>query len=244
MNLRVMTFNIQHGEDHVQMLKGEPPALNFQQVADVIRRFQPDIIGLNEVRDRGAAADYREQTKIIADLLGYEHYYFAKAIDFGGDGPYGNAIISRFPMRAARPVHIPDPQFRTQDGYYETRCVLKAEFDAPARFDVLIAHFGLNPSEHRNAVATVMELLETRGAPVVFMGDLNMTPDNPVLAPLYAAMNDTGALLPPGAKSFPSEAPTEKIDYIFATREFHAERADIPQIVASDHCPYVADLTL
>ena len=57
-------------------------------------------------------------------------------------------------------------------------------------------------------------------------------------------MNDTGALLPPGAKSFPSEAPTEKIDYIFATREFHAERADIPQIVASDHCPYVADLTL
>ena len=89
-----------------------------------------------------------------------------------------------------------------------------------------------------------MELLETRGAPVVFMGDLNMTPDNPALAPLFSTMNDTGALLPPGAKSFPSEAPTEKIDYIFATREFHAERADIPQIVASDHCPYVADLTL
>lgn len=244
MKLRVMTFNIQHGEDHVQKLKGETPTLNFQQIANVIRQFEPDIIGLNEVRDRGAAADYREQTKIIADQLGYEHFYFAKAVDFGGDGPYGNAIISRFPMRAARPVHIPDPQFRTAAGYYETRCVLKAEFDAPARFDVLITHFGLNPSEHRNAVSTVMELLETRNAPVILMGDLNMTPDNPALAPLFSAMDDTGALLPPGAKSYPSEAPAEKIDYIFATREFRAERADILQIVASDHCPCVADLTM
>ena len=93
MNLRVMTFNIQHGEDHVQMLKGEPPALNFQQVADVIRRFQPDIIGLNEVRDRGAAADYREHIAYPASYKYTQHKpYEGYAVSYGAGLEHAAAV--------------------------------------------------------------------------------------------------------------------------------------------------------
>ncbi len=243
MNIRFMTYNIQHGMDHARYLKDRVHVIDLGLTAKVISRYKPDIVGLNEVRDRGAHAEYREQTREMADRLGYEHCYFAKAVDMG-DGPYGNAILSRFPMRSAVTVPIPDPMFRPEKRGFETRCILKAEFEAPARFDVLISHFGLNPAEQRNAVATLLELTETRQAPVVFMGDLNMEPDDPTLAPVFRALHDAAALLPPDTKSFPSEKPQIKIDYIFASDEFRAAAAEIPQAVASDHCPHIADLSL
>ena len=53
----------------------------------------------------------------------------AKAIDFGGKNPYGNAIISRYPIDEVRTVIIPDPEVKGYDGYYETRCVLVAKIN-------------------------------------------------------------------------------------------------------------------
>lgn len=241
MNLRVMTYNIQHGVDHARAMLGEREPLNLPQIAEVIRRFHPDIVGLNEVRDRGVSPDYREQAILIANALGYDHVYFAKAIDDQGNGPYGNAIVSRLPIHAARTVPIPSPML---DRGCEPRCILQAEFDTPERFEVLISHFGLTPPEQRNAVAAVMELAEHRSVPMILMGDLNMTPDQPILKPLSEIFRDTGSLLPENTRSFPSEQPTIKIDYIFASPEFRTVSAEIPQLVVSDHCPCLADLVL
>lgn len=241
MNLRVMTYNIQHGADHHRAVLGEPEQLNLPQIADVIRAFHPDIVGLNEVRDRGVSAAYREQALLLADALDYDHVYFAKAIDDQGNGPYGNAILSRLPIRSAKTIPIPLP---LSEAGCEPRCILHAEFDAPERFDVLITHFGLTPPEQRNAVAAVLELAERRKAPMLMMGDLNLPPEHPILQPLSEVFQDTGSLLPEQTRSFPSERPTIKIDYIFASPEFRAVSAEIPQLVASDHCPCLADLVL
>ena len=243
MNLRVMTYNIQHAMEHAAWLKDKTEIINFDMIADVIRRFNPDVVGLNEVRDRGADPDYREQTLEIARRLGYEHCYFAKAIDFGY-GPYGNAIISKYPMQSARTIAIPDPVYKNSGGYYETRCILKAEFEVPTRFDVLISHFGLPASEQRNAVSMMMQLLENRSVPTVAMGDYNMKPENPTLAPLLAALTDTAAWLPEGTMTFPTENPKIKIDYVLVSEEFRPISAQAPAIVASDHCPYIVDLEI
>ena len=244
MKIRFMTYNIQHGMDHARYMEDRSHVIDLGLVADVIRRYQPDVVGLNEVRDRGVHPEYREQTKTIADQLGYEHYYFAKAIDINGEGPYGNAVLSKYPMRRAWTVPIPDPVYKTGGRGFETRCILKVAFDVPARFDVLISHFGLNPSEQRNAVSMLLQLTESRTAPTVFMGDLNMEPDDPTMQPIFRAFLDTAAALPPDVKSFPSERPTIKIDYVFATDEFQIAAAELPEVVASDHCPYIADLNL
>ena len=243
MDLRFMTYNIQHGEDFAKRLAGQPEIIDLSLIANVIREYQPDVVGLNEVRDWGAWEDYFEETKMVAEMLGYPYYYFAKAIDFYGCGQYGNAIISKYPMKFAWTVPIPDPAIKTGKDY-ETRCVLKAQFEIPARFDVLISHFGLNASEKLNAVSTVRQLLGDSEVPTVFMGDLNMRPGDAKLAPLYEVMQDTGELLAPGSMSWPSNEPRAKIDYVFATKEFSVRAAEIPVIVASDHCPYVADLSL
>ena len=119
---------------------------------------------------------------------------------------------------------IPDPPVRDDDAYYETRCVLRARF--AEGFTVLISHFGLAKAEARNAVETVLSLLREEKGPVVLMGDFNLEPDSPILAPLFEELTDTAALFPCPLKSWPSDEPEQKIDYIFV-KNAQALEADI-----------------
>lgn len=236
MNIRVMTFNIQHGLDYKKK-----DTIDLPLMADAIRICGGEIAVLNEVRDKGTEADFTAQAKIIAEELGY-HWYFARAIDFPG-GPYGNAIVSKYPIRSAETVMIPDPAVKDEDTYYETRCVLKAVVDIPSvggGLTVLGSHFGLAKAEARNAVAKVLELIGAIDGPYVFMGDLNLEPGSEILRPLFDAMKDTSAAFPKPMLSFPSDKPDRKIDYIFVDRGTQVLSADIPEIVASDHRPHTA----
>ena len=80
------------------------------------------------MRNESEHPEYQNQAKILADKLGF-YYYFAEAIKFSGVNPYGNAIISRYPIKNAETILIPDPDPKTGDRYYETRCLLKAQID-------------------------------------------------------------------------------------------------------------------
>ena len=44
------------------------------------------------------------------------------------------------------------------------------------------------------------------------------------------------------AKTFPSDKPVEKIDYIFVSRDIKVLSAYVPEIIASDHRPLVAEI--
>ena len=103
MKLTVMSFNTQHCMNY------RTGKIEFDTFAEEIRRYNPDIVGLNEIRDKGEAEDYQAQAKILAEKLGY-NYYFAKAIDVKGPNPYGNAILSRFPIASAQTIPVPDPE--------------------------------------------------------------------------------------------------------------------------------------
>jgi endonuclease/exonuclease/phosphatase family metal-dependent hydrolase len=208
-------------------------------MADTIRNCDADIIGLQEMRDESAQAGYEAQAKILAEKLGY-HFYFAEAIRFNGENPYGNALLSRYPITAAQTIPIPDPAVKKYDGYYETRCLLKAHIAVGGGLDVLVGHFGLNPDEHENAVATVVANLPEERC--VFLGDLNMEPDNPILNPIMDKLYDTAQLFSSPKLSFPSDTPRMKIDYIFVSKDLKLQGADIPEIISSDHRPHVATI--
>lgn len=171
MTIRLMSFNTQHCLHYITR------QIDFDAFAEGMRKHNADIIGLNEMRDEGKAADYQAQARILAEKLGY-HYYFAKAIDVNGVNPYGNAILSRFPIISADTVMIPDPVEKTgKPEWYESRCLLKAKIDVCGGLDVLVTHFGLNPDEQKNAVHTVLKNISDENC--VLMGDFNITPDIP-----------------------------------------------------------------
>jgi len=229
-----MSFNTQHCKNYITK------QIDFKVMADAILKCGADIVGLNEMRSLGAdVAEYDRQVEILSELTGIDNYFFAQAINFP-KGPYGNAFLSKLKIKKAESVIIPDPDPRGYDGYYETRCVLKAELEGG--ITVLVTHFGLNPDEQKNAVDTVLALIPDEKC--ILMGDFNVLPDNEVLAPIRARMRDTAELFDCEKFSFPSDNPDRKIDYIFVTPDIEVVSADIPAIVASDHRPHTAEIRI
>ena len=227
--MKIMTFNTQHCLNYITR------KIDFEVMAKAIVDCGADIVGLNEMRGLGSDEEYTEQVETLARLTGMEYFYFGKAIDFA-HGPYGNGFLSKIPIVSVKTVIIPDPNPRKYDGYYETRGVIVAELEGGVT--VLVTHVGLNPDEAENAVATLCENIAP--SKCVLMGDFNMMPDDPTLAPIFDRMTDTAADFCADKFSFPSDAPDCKIDYIFVSRDARVISADIPAIVASDHRPHVA----
>lgn len=235
MELKIMSYNVLHCENYITK------QIDFDAFAKVIRESGADIIGLNEIRGKGIIPGYTAQAKALAERLGY-HFYFARAIFVRGTSPYGNALLSRYPIKSAQTIMIPDPETRKGKHNYETRCILKAEIDVPCGLNVLVTHFGLNPEEQINAVRTVCDNLPSERC--VLMGDFNATPDNAVLMPVKERMYDTAALFDCDKLSFPSDKPEIKIDYMFTSKDMNVISADIPEIVLSDHRPYIAEIII
>lgn len=233
--MKIMSFNTQHCLNYLEQ------KIDFDIMAKAILTCDADIIGLNEMRGEcEQAADYADQTAILSRLTDIQNYYFAEAIKFGGIKPYGNAMLSKLPILSAETIIIPDPDPKGYDGYYETRCVLKAKLEGG--ITVLISHFGLNPDEQENAVKTIIENLA--GEKCILMGDFNMTPENPILNPIRERMVDTSQYFSEPKLSFPSDKPDRKIDYLFVTPDVQVIEADIPAIVAADHRPHTATINL
>jgi len=241
MEINVMTFNIQHGVDYSKVLSGENnDFINLPLMAYVIRQQGAQIVGLNEIRNYIHDPLSADQAGQLGALLGY-HSYFAKAISFGDGCNYGNGLLSAFPILEAHVVPIPDPEVKDEDVYYETRCLLEAQLDVPGGLTVLVCHFGLAKSEEKLATDTIMAELAKLQGPVVLMGDFNITPDNENIARLLTVMEDSATHMSSPKKSFPSNDPEIKIDYIM-TRGLTVTAADVPAVLASDHRPHTAKI--
>lgn len=228
--MKIMSFNTQHCLNYLEQ------KIDFQLIADVIRSYDADVVGLNEMRGKGEDPEYDAQTEILSRLTGMKHHYFAKAIDVNGKGPYGNALLSNHRIVSAQTIPIPDPVPKSSYGNYETRCILKARLECG--ITVLVVHFGLNSDEQQNAVETILKNLEPEKC--ILMGDFNVQPEDTVLKPIRDRMKDTADIFSTPLLSFPSDRPEIKIDYIFVTPDIEVLSADIPAVIASDHRPHTA----
>ncbi len=227
--MKIASFNIQHCNAY---LEGR---INYDVIANAISKLDADVVGLNEVYDKGNGVRLDAQAELLARLTGYEYYFFARAIDLH-DGYYGNAILSRYPIESAEVIPVPECEHK--DARYEQRCLLKVKLSGG--ITAMVIHFGLSREEQINAVDTVLGALEDEKC--ILMGDFNVTPDCELLEPIRKKLTDTAERFGSPLLSFPSDVPTQKIDYIFTSRDVAVVSADIPEIVASDHRPHVAEM--
>ena len=230
-----MSYNTQH------CLNFLTQKIDFDLIANTIKNCGADIIGLQEIRGEGPREDYTDQIKILSEKTGF-YYYFAEAIKVEGTNPYGNAILSKYPITSAETITIPDPEVKKYNENYETRCILKAKIDVAGGLNVLVSHFGLNKDEQKNAVKTVLENLPDEKC--VLMGDFNMKPKNRILKPIKEKLFDTAEMFECKKLSYPSDKPRVKIDYIFVSKDLCVSSADIPEIISSDHRPYISTVEI
>jgi endonuclease/exonuclease/phosphatase family metal-dependent hydrolase len=236
MQLKIMTFNTQHCLNYLTT------KIDYEIMAKTIQEQSPDIVSLNEMRGEGPGEGYDAQVDILAEKTGM-HGYFAEAISFDGQNPYGNGLLSRFPILSAKTIPILCPEVRPYKGYYEDRCLLKAVLDVEGEMlTVMVIHVGLNPDEAERAIDTVLKHLPSERC--VLMGDFNLTPDSPFIERIKERMKDAAAYIRGECATYPSDAPNIKIDSIFVTEDITVEDAKIPATVASDHRPHTAALKI
>lgn len=232
--IKLMSFNTQHCLNFLEQ------KIDFDCMANAIKMCDADIVGLNEMRDKGVDPAYDRQVAILSERTEMEHWYFAKAIDVNGENPYGNGLLSKLPIMKAETILIPPPDPAVYHGDYERRCILKAVLEGG--ITVLVTHFDLSPEEHENAVKTVLKYLEPQKC--ILMGDFNLRPDNAALSPIRERMQDAASRFSTPLYSFPSDHPDRKIDYIFVSPDIDVITADIPAIIASDHRPHTATIKI
>lgn len=233
--MKIMTFNVQHFLDY----KRNKIDINF--FVDTIKKYNPDVCGLNEVRGKGPMIGYTDQIKTLGNGLGY-YRYFAEAIKVGGKNPYGNAIVSRLPLECEETILIPDPSVKNENESYESRCVLKANIEIDCKkICFLICHMGLANAERVNAVESLCRIIDEIDIPIILMGDFNTTPDDVVLKPLFERLSDTDeSSVKKGQFTYASYAPQKKIDYILY-RGLECVYAETINEVYSDHFPIIAE---
>ena len=243
MELRVMTYNILHGMDYPLWRTEKRAVIDLSKTAEVIRGGGADICGLNEVRGAGLTAEYTAQADAIGGYLGF-HHVFGRSIYVGGTEPYGNGLVSRYPIASSEVIPIPDPivDGRVPDGV-ESRSVLRCTFDFAGgkHLTVLATHFGLSLPERENAAALCRKLLETEENPTILLGDFNSTPDEGILWRLRRDYRSVGDFR---KCTFPTDKPNIRIDYIFLNDRVALRRHGIGPTSASDHLPVWADVQI
>jgi endonuclease/exonuclease/phosphatase family metal-dependent hydrolase len=233
--IRVMTYNI-----HVGV--GMDKKLDLPRIANVIKQQHADLVGLQEV-DRGVERTQRiDEIAELAKLTKMD-YAFAFNLKYQG-GQYGVAILSRFPIRAT------DHRLYKNLREAERRGFIRAEVDIDGRVvNFLTTHLDYQYEDGRvfEAEQLLSGLKDVRG-PLIVVGDFNDIPTGGA----YRLMSDqfADAWIESHAAgeglSYPADKPAKRIDYILMRRtdQITAKRTWIPETLASDHVPVVADLEI
>lgn len=234
-----MTFNIQHALDFKKQI------IDTDLFADAIIKHNVDFCGLNEVRGDGPIDGYTDQTNAIGDAIGF-YRYFGEAIKVRGTSPYGNAVMSQYPLKSVETIRIPDPDAENEinrDGepvHYESRCIIKSVIEENGReVCILVTHFGLAESERINAVKTLCGIIDNTDLPIILMGDFNSEPDEELLTPLFERLKSVDA----SENTYPSDKPEIKIDYIFY-KGLKCKYSETINEIYADHLPIVAEFEI
>jgi endonuclease/exonuclease/phosphatase family metal-dependent hydrolase len=234
--LRVLTYNIRHGE-------GSDGKIDLERLARVIVDSDADLVALQEVDvgvDRTGGVD---QASVLARLTGL-HADFAAAITFQG-GQYGLAVLSRWPLTDPGRYELPgDP--RDEPRIAQVVHVRPWRHRPPVRFVNTHLHYARDTPSRAAQIHRLHELfVNDDPIPTVLAGDLNTRPDEAEMQLMFDHWLDAGGANP--QPTIPADAPTARIDYILARpaarwRVVHAEVIDEP--VASDHRPVLVVLEL
>jgi len=239
--LRVLTYNIHHGE-------GLDGKVDIERIAKVIRDARADIVALQEV-DRGVERTRRiDIMTMLADMTGLT-YAFGKNIEYQG-GDYGNGVLTRFPILEERNHHYT----MIRDG--EQRGLLQLVLDVRGQEIVIMnTHIDYRPDDAER-VSNVGELRNIARRylprPVIVCGDFNDLPASRTVNLMKEDFLDTWEAVGQGdGFTYPAATPEKRIDYIFITNPttggslvLRPISAKVLRSDASDHIPLLVEFMI
>ncbi len=235
LTLRVMAYNIHHGE-------GTDKKLDLERIGKVIASVKPDLVALQEVDVRTKRTQNTDQAKLLAAQLDM-HVVFGKAIDYQG-GAYGLAILSRFPVAEHEMILLPPEKQQEQRGVLVATIKFPATERNGKERALRFACTHLSVAGEIERLPQVQEINRifcldqvANDPPTILAGDFNAGPQSEPIEEILQYWQD----------SFIGDPAARRIDYIFyrntdAFRGRNFKRMDEP--VASDHHPIYVELEL
>jgi endonuclease/exonuclease/phosphatase family metal-dependent hydrolase len=216
------------------------------RIVEVLRELNADIVALQEVVRADTARADQDQAECVAAGLGMT-FSFGETRKHNG-GPYGNMILSRFPLSPGRNYDITTRR-------REPRGCLRADVEI-AGADVLHVfnvHMGTAFLERRKQIRKLVSdriLHQTElKSPRIILGDFNEWSyglTSRLLSEHFAAPNLREHTK--RTRSYPGVLPFLHLDHIYHDPELVLERFAIYRtrrsLLASDHLPLVADFAL
>lgn len=256
---RFVSFNVLSGRS---VADGRVDADRF---AAAIASLKADVLVLQEVDRDQERSGGLDLTTLAAEAMGAPHAVFAPAL-FGtpgrrwtrardGEDPggpaYGNALLSRFPLRDIGFFRIPPapvivPLFVPGHGAVlvreEPRVAVIARVDTGVGHGVTVVgtHLPFVPGWNRVQLGRLVNHLEPRPEPLLLLGDLNLRGGTPARV--------TGWTPLATAATFPVGTPRWQLDHALLRGDlanFGAVTATAtPALPVSDHRAVVVDVDL
>ncbi|MEZ6113816.1 MAG: endonuclease/exonuclease/phosphatase family protein [Pirellulaceae bacterium] len=239
--LRVMTYN-------VHACVGMDGRMSPARIARAISQADVDVVALQELDVGRLRSGTIDQAHEIARLLEMEfHFHPAWQLE---EELYGDAILSRLPMRLIQSGPLPRPPNRERA---EPRGAVWVEIQWDGQpLQVVNTHLGLGSRER---VVQAEELLGPRWIghsdchdPVILCGDFNAIPKSRAYSLLAQRLRDAQRSLVghrPRA-TFLSGRPINRIDHVFVGPTLQVRQIEVPRSelarVASDHLPLIVEL--
>lgn len=245
-----MTYNI-HG------CVGADRRCHPERVAEVIHRFEPDVVALQEVDVGQGRSGHLDQARHIAELTDLTaHFTSARETD---GGRYGNAILTHHPYELRAEGILPVRRGEVRAAQWLRLSLPEGDLDVVNTH--LSLHFRERITQARALFSDDPALPEVSREPAPFAalrgtldrlilcGDFNASPLSPIYFWLRHRLKDAQRADGRSARAtFPARFPLLRLDHVWIGRDLRVERVEVPRDratqLASDHLPIVVDLAV
>jgi endonuclease/exonuclease/phosphatase family metal-dependent hydrolase len=222
----IMSYNI---EGHAALLDGD----HLAEVASVILKEKPEIVGLQEVHRDTWQSRFHDQAEDLARRTGM-NVIFGPSVRIGS-GEFGNAVLTRGDV--LRAVVHPLPSIG------EPRTLLQVWVRVGGRpVCFLVTHLvtwgTLTSAVRREQLGCIASHLASTNVPWVLVGDLNATPVAEEISEFASRGEVRG-----GDPGVPTHGLTRRqLDYVFTDPRWDVLASRVVEGGPSDHKPIVAVL--
>ena len=243
MRLRLLSWNIHKG------IGGLDRRYRPERIVAVLEHYAPDLVLLQEVDDGAQRSRGDRQVDLFGRALSMQHRIYFPNVRVRGGGTYGNAVLSRFPIAAARNLDLTFPAKKRRSALYAALHVHGPHGGRPRSVHVFNLHLGLSGFERKWQLARFFADHPFTGlaprAPLVVGGDFN-----DVWGRLGRIFFEPAGFHVPErpARTFPAWAPVRALDAVYVRGDLkvhHLFRSHMREArFASDHLPLYAELEL
>lgn len=225
----VLSYNIRQGF-------GLDDRLDLERVATEIEKHNPDVVALQEMGRGWIISGMIDQVQWLANRLGMQAHFVPNLAD-----TWGNAFLVKVPVINQGHVRF-DDQGRVPRGVQ----AITVPTDR-GNLRILVTHLDSEDdgAQVRMGQLAVVLTLWDSSTQSLIVGDMNFTPDTTEYTSIVSSgLRDLLLEVGNDQGTWPSDDPTERIDYAFGTDDLHLLRADSPMSYASDHLPIIVEVQL